>query len=115
MALAMFIVEVLGTSVKPVVVVVVHDPLPGKLVIVQVPEPIFKVLVFALFDTKPPQVTLKFAAVKVPCVSVKLNPVQLKASASVTVIPEPFIVVLLRALPLLVIVPDAMNVGTTDV
>ena len=111
----MVIVEVLGTTVRPVVVAVFHAvaPLPD---IVQVPLPMFKVRVLLLLEEKRPAVTLKFAAVNVPCVRVSMFPEpRVKASASVTVMPEPSIVVLFSALPALVTVPDARNVGTTAV
>ena len=83
----MVIVEVLGTTVRPVVVAVFHAvaPLPD---IVQVPLPIFKVRVLLLLEEKRPAVTLKFAAVKVPEVRVSACPeTRVKASASVTVAP----------------------------
>lgn len=111
----MVIVEVLGTTVRPVVVAVVHAvaPLPD---IVQVPLPMFKVRVLLLLEEKTAAVTLKFAAVNVPCVRVsELAVLRVKASASVTVMPEPLIVVLLMVLPTLVAVAVARNVGATEV
>ena len=83
----MVIVEVLGTTVRPVVVAVFHAvaPLPD---IVQVPEPMFKVRVLLLLELKVPAVTLKFAALNPPEVRVSACPeTRVKASASVTVAP----------------------------
>ena len=108
-------VDVLGTTVRPVVVAVFHAvaPLPD---IVQVPLPIFKVRVLLLLELKLPAVTLKFAAVNVPSVRVNVLPApNVSALASVTVIPEPLTVVEASVLPALVIVPDARNVGAKAV
>ena len=108
----MEIVDVLGLSVKPVVVNVLHaaEPEPE---IVQVPLPMSKVRVLLLLEEKEPAVTLKFAAVNVPWVrvSVFVEP-NVIASASVTVIPEPLIVVLPRVLPALVTVPLARKLDS---
>jgi hypothetical protein len=71
-----------------------------------------------LLELKVPIDTLKPAALNAPSVRVRV-PVPLEpscnASASVTVIPEPLIVVAPSALPALVTVADARNVGTTAV
>jgi hypothetical protein len=107
----MEIVDVLGTIVRPVVVVVSHAVAPAP-DIVQNPVPILSVLVLVLLELKNAVVTLKFAAVNVPSVrvSVEVEP-SVIAPARVTVIPAPLIVTLLSDLPLLVIVPLAKNVG----
>jgi len=60
--------------------------------IVQVPEPIVTVLVFELLELNEVSVTLKFAALNVPRVKVN-NLVVVHASPSVTVIPDPLILV----------------------
>ena len=107
----MVIVEVLGTTVRPVVVAVFHAvaPLPD---IVQVPLPMFKVRVLLLLEEKSAAVTLKFDGLaKVPCESVK-SKLHANASASVTVMPAPSTVAPPRVLPALVRVADARNVGS---
>ena len=84
-------------------------------VIVQVLEPKLKEQALPEFDTKLNAVTLKFDGFeKVPSVRVKA-PLDTSASASVTVIAAPLIVKELSVLPLLVMVPDAKNVGATSV
>jgi hypothetical protein len=89
------------------VVAVFHAVAPEP-EIVQVPLPMFKVRVLLLLEEKEPAVTLKFAAVKVPSVRVSVLDVpNVIASASVTVMPEPLILVLLSVLPLLVTVPES--------
>lgn len=107
----MVIVDVLGLSVIPVVVSMSHlydgTPLPD---IVQVPLPMFKVRVLLLLEEKRPAVTLKFAALKVPCVRVSALEPSVIASASVIVPPALLIVILDNDFPLLVIVPVPTNV-----
>lgn len=114
----MFIVEVLELRVMFVLFLMSHGGIPNEVgpVIVQVPVPMLSVLVFEVFEEKLTVETLKFAASNVPCVSVTLPPDTSNdsASASVTVIPEPFIIRLSRDLPAVVSVPDARNVGKTD-
>ena len=97
--------DVLGLRARPVVVAVLHTDAPEP-ESVQVPLPMFKVRVLLLLETKESVVTLKFAAVNVPEVRDKL-PAEERASASVTVVPEPEIWMSLSVLPLLVIVPEA--------
>ena len=71
----------------------------------------FKVRVLLLFELKLPAVTLKFEAINVPCVRVSVDVPNVIASARVTVMPEPLIVVLLNCFPTLVMVAEAKNVG----
>ena len=81
---------------------------------VKVLDPIFKARVLLLLELKEPDVvTLKLLVVRVPCV--RPSELPLKASASVTVIPEPLIVVLASVLPAHVSVPLARKSGLTDV
>ena len=111
----MVIVDVLALSVIPVVVAVFHAVAPEP-EIVQVPLPMFKVRVLLLLEEKRPAVTLKFAAVKVPWVRVSVLDVpNVIASASVTVMPEPLIVVLASVLAALAMVAEATNVGLREV
>jgi hypothetical protein len=79
-------VEVLGFRVKPVVLLVFHTNAP-LFESVQVPDPMFSVLVLELLAISEPIETSKFAAVKVPFVSERL--LAEKLSARVTVIPTP--------------------------
>ena len=66
-----------------------------------------RVLVFE--DKKTPRVRVKLARSSVP--SVRVNCPAFSAAASVTVIPAPLAAVVPSVLPLLVMVPDARNVG----
>lgn len=107
----MVMVDVLGATVSPVVVAVFHAVAPEP-EIVQVPLPMSKVRVLVLLEEKELAVTSKPAAANPPSVRVSvLTEVNLIASARVTVIPEPLIVVLASILLTLVMVADARNVG----
>jgi hypothetical protein len=97
----MLTVDVPEFRAMPVLVVKVK-----KAPTVKVLDPMFKVRVLELLDAKlPDTVKLKLLVVNVPLVRVQL--LALNASAKVTVIPTPLIVVELKVLLLDVIVPLA--------
>jgi hypothetical protein len=108
----MLIVDVPLVRVIPVVVPISHT-VPTA-VIAQVLVPIRRARVFELLEEKVPALTVKVTALKVPWVRVNVLVIA-KASASVTVIPEPLTVIPDIVLPMLVTVALAKNVGKSDV
>ena len=103
--------------VKLVAVDIAKKVIPSvALVNAMLPEPKAIARVLLLLELKVPVLKVKPASASVPCVRVKLLPVAtVIASARVTVMPEPLTVVLPSVFVALVTVPDARNVGTTDV
>ena len=98
-------VAMLNTVVAAVVLVSAMLPAPKVIARVDVPE-----------EEKIPVLKVNPARLRVPAVSVVVALVAtVIASARVTVMPEPLIVVLLIVLPTLVMVAVARNVGANDV
>jgi hypothetical protein len=92
------------------------NTVPDTPVTVISPEPNAIVRAFVVFEENSPVDSVKLFRFSVPAVSVKVDEVNsVIASASVTVIPEPLIVVLPSVFVTLVTVDEAKNVGRTEV
>ena len=115
---AMFLVKPpVPVKVKLVAVAILKTVVAAVvLVSAMFPAPKLIARVLVLLELKMPVLKVNTSRLRVPAVSVVVLVVPtVIAPASVTAIPEPLIVVLPSVLPALVIIPDARNVGTTDV